>query len=305
MNPNFQQGYHDLQDYRLTLSLRYAIILPNMTLEAGFDAHAIGRVYDEQADSYAEFADKSFTWEYIEKPGFDLYIPDLYTPDTKVLELGCGEGRVVRHLISRGIRPQDIIGTDVSGKLLEKARLRVPGATFFQGTLNDIELPLGSFDLITANMVFHHMDNETLEKTLDRIYELLSPKGQLFFVDTDPDHNLEGKLLENENRWFRQKTPWGTEIPYFNRHPSDFLEFFRLHGFDMTKGWPLKVSEEGNKDPKNYLSYLLHPSRMAARFKKTTKEIRSLRLSGNEPPLFDWIINVSADGTGDYIKKVG
>ena len=148
------------------------------------------------------------------------------------------------------------------------------------------------------------MDNETLERTLDTIYGLLKPTGELFFVETDPDHNSDGKLLENEDKWLRQTTPWGTEIPYFNRHPRDFLELFRLQGFDMIRGWPVKVSREGVKDPERYQHYISHPSRIAARFRKANEEVRSQRLNGTEAPLFDWIINVSADGKGDSIKRI-
>lgn len=253
-----------------------------MILEARFDGRDIGRIYDKQAESYARFANESYTWTYIEKPAFDHCISDLYNPDTQVLDLGCGEGRVVRHLISRGIKAENIVGTDVSGRLLDKARLTSPEARFLQGSLDEIQLPPASFDLITANMVFHHMDNETFENTLDRIYNLLRPTGQLFFVDTYPDRNLEGRRPENLDKWLKQKTPWGTQVPYFNRHSSYLMGLLDLHGFDYVSGLILKVSEEGIKDPTKYLHCSSHPSRMAARFEKTSEDTRVLRMSGGQ-----------------------
>lgn len=255
-----------------------------MTQESDFDGKAIGRIYDEQAELYARFADNSYTWDYIEKPAFDKYLPDLFTPDTQVLDLGCGEGRVIRHLISKGIRVQNVVGVDVSSKLIEIAQRSTPEAKYLHGSLDEVQLPQGSFDLITANMVFHHMTNSELETTLERIYELLKPEGQLFFVDTDPDHNDEGIDPANLNKWLMQQTPWGTEIPYFNRHPRDFFNLLDLHGFDYVSGWLLKVSDDGKQNPEKFQFYSSHPSRIAGRFKSVAQSVKDIRMSGETIP---------------------
>lgn len=255
-----------------------------MTQESEFDGKAIGRIYDEQAELYAQFADNSYTWDYIEKPAFDKYLPDLYTPDTQVLDLGCGEGRVVRHLVSRGISAGNVAGVDASLRLIEKAQRSTPEIKFVHGTLAEAQLPQGSFDLITASMVFHHMTNTELETTFERIYELLKPEGQLFFVDTDPDHNDEGMDPANLNKWLMQQTPWGTQIPYFNRHPRDLFNLLDLHGFDYVSGWLLKVSEEGIQNPEKFQHYSSHPSRIAGRFKRVAQPIKDIRMSGQTIP---------------------
>ena len=249
-----------------------------MAERESIDAGSIGKIYDEQAAVYAEFADERFAWNYLERPAFDRYISDLYRSETRVLDIGCGTGVVARHLISKGVLPQNIIGIDMSRKQLEQARLVTPGVTFIESSADTFDFPSGSVDLVTTNTVLHHLDNEQLERMLDRVYEVLSPHGIYFFVDVDPDHSPEGRDPKNTNKWTTVRTPWGTELPFFNRDPYDLVDMLDRHGFDKVSGWVLKVSPDGMADAQNYARYSSRPSRMAARYEKVpdlTKILRS------------------------------
>ena len=164
------------------------------------DGRVIGQIYDQQASAYAEFADQRFAWPYLEQPAFDKYIPDLYVPKTRVLDIGCGTGVVARHLISNGVLPQNITGIDISHEQLKQARVNTPGARFIETSAEEFDLPAGSIDLVTTNTVIHHLDNEQLGQMLDRVYDVLAPDGCYFFVDIDPDHSVEGRDPKNTNK---------------------------------------------------------------------------------------------------------
>lgn len=243
------------------------------------DGKSIGALYDQQATAYTEFADERYAWQYLEKPAFDRYISDLYTPETRVLDIGCGTGVVARHLVSRGVLPQNIIGIDTSSKLLEHARTQTPGVTFLECAADDFVLPKGSINLVITNTVLHHLDNETLERMLDKIYDALSPDGTYFFVEINPDHNAEGRDPRNTNQWTTVTTPWGTKVPFFNRDPSDLFDMFDRHGFDKVSGWLLNVAPEGIADPENYAYYSSRPSRMATRWRKAPDVDKILRVN--------------------------
>lgn len=112
---------------------------------------------------------------------------------------------------------------------------------------------------------------------LDRVYDVLTPDGCYFFVDIDPDHSAEGRDPKNTNKWTVVKTPWGTEVPFFNRDPRDLVDILDRHGFDKVSGWVLKVATGGAEDPENYARYSSRPSRMAARYQKVSELTRILR----------------------------
>lgn len=239
----------------------------------------IGEMYDMQSSGYAEFADNRFAWKYLERPAFDKYISDLYRPEIRVLDIGCGTGVVERHLTARGVRPENIIGIDPSKGQLEQARLLTPEVDFIETDANSFKLPDGSVDLVVTNTVIHHLDNEHLEQMLDRVYKVLSSNGCYFFVEVNPDHSAEGRDPKNTNKWTTVKTPWGTEIPFFNRDPYDLVDILDRHGFDMISGWPLKVDPKGVTEASEYLRYSFRPSRMSARYQKVPERSRFLRVN--------------------------
>jgi SAM-dependent methyltransferase len=81
----------------------------------------------------------------------------------RVLELGCGGG--TRETIELAGR-FELTGVDLSGRQLERARERVPGATFVQGDLTSIEFDDASFDAIVSFYVFNHVPRELLPDVL-------------------------------------------------------------------------------------------------------------------------------------------
>ncbi|HMS50273.1 MAG TPA: class I SAM-dependent methyltransferase [Candidatus Saccharibacteria bacterium] len=241
------------------------------------DGPSPAEAYDAQSPEYIAFADSSYTWNYIEKPGFDMYIPDLYTPETAVLDIGSGTGRVVKHLIAKGLNTQNIVGLEPSLELVRHAQAQIPDVAFIQGAATELPFRSETFDLLTANMVFHHLDNVSLASALDRMYEVLKPGGTLFFVGIDPDHSAE--TLGNINKWVPQQTPWGSEIPAFNHDMYEMLlDSMYFAGFDRVAGWQLGVSEDGKVDPDKYAHYSGQPSRLAARFSKVSASQKANRL---------------------------
>lgn len=259
----------------------------------------LGRIeamYDKQAATYAAFKEESFSWRFIEQPAFDRYLSDSFLPslhnllqaDTKVLDLGCGSGMVAQYLASRGVDPHNITGIDLSEKLLEEARARVPQAHFLHASIDNFHLPRATYRLATANMVFHYLNNEQLSTVLELVYGILEPGGTLFFVDADPDTRIETRLPENVNKWLELPTPWGSSAPWFSRDPHALLlDMVYFAGFDLVAGFPLPVSEEGKAaSPAEYARYSSHPSRIAARLEKVaeTEKQRRLDTRGQQLP---------------------
>lgn len=247
----------------------------------------VGKIYDAQAAEYSAFAENSYTWRYIERPGFDRYISDFYRSDTRLLDVGCGTGRVIGHMIARGVKAKHIVGADPSSKLVAEANVKYPSVSLINADALSMPFRNGAFDLVTANMVIHHLSREELAVFLDRAYEVLKPDGVLFFVDTDPDHSSE--TLARLNNWMTQETPWGSKIPAFIHDMYELLlDSIYYAGFELGSGWTLPVAEEGKADMERYAHYTNRPSRLAARLFKVSAEEKKRRLADAGKTITSW-----------------
>jgi SAM-dependent methyltransferase len=105
--------------------------------------------------------------------------------DGRVLELGCGAGRLTQYLAARG---GEVLGIDVSPRMVEACRRRFPALEFEVGDLADLSgFADGSRDVVVgAYNVLGVLDHEARQRALVDIRRILSPGGLLLFSA----HNL-------------------------------------------------------------------------------------------------------------------
>ncbi len=101
----------------------------------------------------------------------------------RALEVGCGSGTLSAYLARRGALAT---GVDVSVGMLELAAKRAATngvadrVTLVASPIESLDLPDGSFDVVFANQVLHHLD---LPRAMPNIRRLLAPGGQAIFVE--------------------------------------------------------------------------------------------------------------------------
>ncbi|SRR5581483_9462398 len=101
--------------------------------------------------------------------------------DMRVVEIGCGAGRVTRALASLF---GEVHGVDVSGEMVREAKLALkdrPNAHVYQNNGRDLTVvPPLEFDFAFSSIVFQHIPSrEIIENYVREVHRLLRP-GALF-----------------------------------------------------------------------------------------------------------------------------
>ena len=94
-----------------------------------------------------------------------------------VLEFGCGNGRLIKHVIN--LLPEaKVFGSDVLKKCVDYCKRRLPGGNFIS---NDIKPPIdfidNQFDLIYTYSVFTHLTEKNHLAWLQEFARILKPGG--------------------------------------------------------------------------------------------------------------------------------
>lgn len=107
---------------------------------------------------------------------------------TNLLDVGCGAGNYALMMLSK-LPGLNCTLVDLSQPMLDRALERVSPATVGNVTticsdIREAELQEGSFDIILAGAVLHHLRDDTdWETTFTKLYSLLKPGGCLMISD--------------------------------------------------------------------------------------------------------------------------
>ncbi|WP_350343176.1 class I SAM-dependent methyltransferase [Proteinivorax tanatarense] len=101
----------------------------------------------------------------------------------KILDLGVGTGLLTYQLYKKGAK---IYGADFSKNMLEKAKLKMPKASFYyfdfsKGLPNDLKNL--KFDYIVSSYALHHIENDKKVKLLKYLRKQLKPDGKIVIAD--------------------------------------------------------------------------------------------------------------------------
>lgn len=128
--------------------------------------------YDEIAENFSStrkywWRDLNFIRKYLKSEG-------------KVLDFGCGNGRLVDFLKETNL---EYVGVDTSEKLVEIAKREYPTKSFLQ-IADEKTLPFGDeeFDMVFAIAVFHHFTPKMTDNALSEIRRVLKKDGILILT---------------------------------------------------------------------------------------------------------------------------
>ncbi len=94
-----------------------------------------------------------------------------------ILDLGCASGRDAFIFTEEG---RDVVGVDLSSRMLDIARLQAPKAYFANMDMRQLGFPDNSFDGIWASASLLHVPKADMPTVANEMYRVLRKNGAIF-----------------------------------------------------------------------------------------------------------------------------
>ena len=162
----------------------------------------------------------------------------------RILDLGCGEGQVARHLLAASAPPAFLAGIDVAAAQLAHATLaeRVPAApsrgrpAYVRGEGERLPYRDGSFDGVVCSLVIEHA--EDVDAVLGEVARVLAPGGRFLLLVNHPlyqgsgsgfvDDQILGERYWRVGPYLVEDVSWedvdsGVRVPFAHRPLSRYV----------------------------------------------------------------------------------
>ena len=219
---------------------------------------------------YTEFAHKSYSWHYIERPALDRAIPDsAYTDETTVLDIGSGPGRIVGYHIDRGVAEVNITGVEPQAKHVAVGQKIFPHVRFIHDKIQNTVLEPEAFDIVTAQLSLRYLSNTELTDTCQRVATTLRPGGLFFLLDAHPSNHVVTKHHGLQN-YFDEgvryvDTPWKEPESYYYRTLATYVNTVVDSGLNVARLDECPIADSGWRPEfkEDLAHYSISPARFA------------------------------------------
>lgn len=178
-------------------------------------------------------------WHELEK-----LLPDFQ--GKQVLDLGCGYGWHCKYAADH--RAAQVLGTDISQKMLEKAQAinAAPQIRYLHCAMENLDLPPASFHVVLSSLAFHYV--EDYPALVGNISRWLKEDGILVFSVEHPVftaygsqdwyYNEQGEILHFPvDRYYyqgqREAVFLGEKVAKYHRTLTTYLETLLENGFAL------------------------------------------------------------------------
>jgi len=137
--------------------------------------------FDERAPSY-ETGWRGRLHHDIADRAVDLALASAVRP-SRILDVGCGTGYLLRRLAGRVPQALELAGIDVAPAMIEAARAMAADSRirFATGTAEELPYPEQMFDLVVSTTSFDHWADQ--RAGLAECARVLAPGGHLVLID--------------------------------------------------------------------------------------------------------------------------
>lgn len=178
--------------------------------------------YDTVADAYADRIVGLDAEQSVDVAMIDLFTSLVPTP-RHVLDAGCGAGRMLPYLASKGC---DVEGIDLSEGMIDRARHDHPGFRLQVGSLTRLPYADGNFDGVFSWYSTIHNPDEDLDVMITEMVRVLRPDG-LLLAGFQTGHGMRrvGKGYE--------ALGYGVVLNRWHRAPDAVVHVMEQHGLTI------------------------------------------------------------------------
>lgn len=154
---------------------------------------------------------------------FNFFCDNIAAGNANILDIGCGPGNITRYLLDR--KPDyEILGIDLSPKMLSLAQANNPGAKFQLMDCREIDTIEQKFDGITCGFCLPYLTGQEANELIGNVSGLLNPGG-VFYLSTMEEDNY------NKSRY--QISSTGDQV-YVQYYREDYLsKALRENNFEV------------------------------------------------------------------------
>ncbi|MBF0215765.1 MAG: methyltransferase domain-containing protein [Candidatus Omnitrophica bacterium] len=159
------------------------------------------------------------------------------SPGQRILEAGCGAGRVLRYFADKGY---DITGIDFIEGVIRKLKEHDPKLKAEVGDITGLRYPDGYFGYVLAFGLYHNLENG-LDVAIRETFRIVSPGGKVCasFRADNVETWLTDRLYE---RSARKKGVKAAPDKFHKRNlkRAEFVELFTKAGFWVEEVYPVE-----------------------------------------------------------------
>jgi ubiquinone/menaquinone biosynthesis C-methylase UbiE len=161
---------------------------------------------------------------------------DLFKPDDKILEIGCGTGSVVFELKMQGY---DVIGTDISREAIAYGLKKYNDIELHVQPAEKLEFADETFDVALSFDLFEHI--LAIDQHISEVRRVLRPGGYYLFQTPNRYSNITYEMLMTKSMQWRRYHPSlhspGQLRKRFSRHCFEirFVKMNPINEFTIKK----------------------------------------------------------------------
>jgi ubiquinone/menaquinone biosynthesis C-methylase UbiE len=180
------------------------------------------------ASDYNRNSQNQYRW------GMELIKQARVRAGEKVLDLGCGDGKITAVIASIAGKG-NVTGIDASKKMIKFAKTNFPGGIKFIAEKGEDMDFSGEFDLIFSNACLHWIADQ--EKVVKGVYRALKPGGRIFFqMGGKGNAGVMNTIVDNmikEREWSKYFRDF--EMPYHFHSAAGYRKFLKTAGLKPVK----------------------------------------------------------------------